>query len=476
MAFRKLSFRDPAGSVYGNGDKIYRVITGLHINTARSFLNSELFNILIAEGLIPKAEIVDDRSIPNDIFCRHNGEEILILRQEAILRPVYPHEWTPGMLNAAAQLTLRVAHTALAYNWTLKDATPWNILFSDGNPIFIDFASFVPLPPTLNWLPYGQFKNCFVLPLYAYLALGITPAQIFLLHREGFGFRDLYPHLNPFRFLRPFEFVNILLPYLLEKYWPTRSLLNYAPTTTKNEKLIVYVLEKAFSRLNASLKKVKPKAKPKSIWSDYNNKLHHYTSDDHASKVSFVADTISTIRPINVIDLGANTGEYSEICAKGGCNVLSVDSDVQSLTILFNRVFDAKTKITPCVCNIARPTPAVGWRNTEVPSFIDRFKAKFCLMLCLGLFHHLLVTERIPMADLISFLFEMGSTYIIVEFITSNDPKFKELSSVNSALYDSVTFAEFEKQVLAYFDIISSLSLKSGTRSLYLLKANRTPG
>jgi len=40
---------------------------------------------------------------------------------------------------------------------SLKDATPYNIQFQGGKPVFIDIASFETLPVGAPWAGYRQF-------------------------------------------------------------------------------------------------------------------------------------------------------------------------------------------------------------------------------------------------------------------------------------------------------------------------------
>ena len=58
----------------------------------------------------------------------------------------------------------------------------------------------------------------------------------------------------------------------------------------------------------------------------------------------------------------------------------------------------------PLVVDLTRPTPAVGWRNQECASFLvtGRRRENFDLVMMLAVVHHILVTERIPLEDLLA--------------------------------------------------------------------------
>jgi len=78
----------------------------------------------------------------------------------------YPNEWSPSQLKDAALLTLQVLHIALDHGMIVKDATPLNIQFIQGRAVFIDTLSFEKYDPSLPWVAYRQFCECFLFPLY----------------------------------------------------------------------------------------------------------------------------------------------------------------------------------------------------------------------------------------------------------------------------------------------------------------------
>src|SRR5690606_33214193 len=73
--------------------------------------------------------------------------------------------WTFTMLKDAAQLQLDILERALRAALTIKDATPSNIQFDNGRPVFIDIASFEPYRNGEPLLGYRQFIRQFLFPL-----------------------------------------------------------------------------------------------------------------------------------------------------------------------------------------------------------------------------------------------------------------------------------------------------------------------
>ena len=89
-----------------------------------AFLASPLRAALERSGDLIPSQIA---SLPPTHSCIAPGE--LWLEHPRIDPISYPWEWTTAQWRAAAELTLRVASQAITAGWTLKDATPLNILF-----------------------------------------------------------------------------------------------------------------------------------------------------------------------------------------------------------------------------------------------------------------------------------------------------------------------------------------------------------
>jgi SAM-dependent methyltransferase len=209
---------------------------------------------------------------------------------------------------------------------------------------------------------------------------------------------------------------------------------------------------------------------PKSRWVEYESSREHYGAEDLRQKAEFVRDALADPAIRSVLDLGCNTGEYSVLAANLGKSVVVADADDASIQRLYERRRGAATDISPMVLNIARPPPALGWMNAEVPSFIDRATARFDCVIALGLIHHLAVTERVPLALIAQLLQRLTTATLIVEWVDREDPRFKQLAGLNWPLYLSWTRQGFELLLSVPFLLQSSLTLPCGTRTLYFWK------
>jgi hypothetical protein len=121
------------------------------------------------------------------------------------------------------------------------------------------------------------------------------------------------------------------------------------------------------------------------------------------------------------------------------------------------------------VVNLARPTPAIGWRNEECPSFLDRMRGGFEAVLMLAVLHHMLVTEQIPLPAILELAAELTSDLLFIEFISPKDPMFRRIVRGREELFEGLTQNVFEETANSWFDLVRRERLNQ-TRWLYLLR------
>jgi SAM-dependent methyltransferase len=171
-----------------------------------------------------------------------------------------------------------------------------------------------------------------------------------------------------------------------------------------------------------------------------------------------------------VLDIGCNTGHFSELAAKTGANVVALDSDPVCVGQTYRRAVTNSLSVLPLVANIARPSPALGWRNGEQASLLERLSGRFDLVLMLAVLHHLLVTERIPLPEILRLADDLTTDLLVLEYVGPSDPMFRKLVRGRGALYAHVTPEWFEAACTEHFEIVESQKLAEADRRLYLLK------
>jgi SAM-dependent methyltransferase len=470
------SFRDPAGCCLVFGDRVLRFVAAEALPEFEEFLRTDF-----AQKFTASKKIISSRKL--------DESEIAALRESPELKPVFaaqktgaifehekisfasfPHEWPPEMLWAAGKLTLELAQAALADGFCLKDATPQNILFRGGGAVFVDALSFEKRDAhDPIWKAHAQFVRTFLLPLLSNRRWGLSLAEIFTTRRDGIEPEEIYRLCGPLEKFSPQSLSLVSIPTWLSRKANPDAEKIYQPQLLKNAEKAQFILQSLFGRLEKSLDSLKPQAAKESTWSGY-METHSYDAPAFAAKEKFVREALAEFKPARVLDAGANTGHFSALAAESGAEVVAVDLDAACAGSIWNRAREKKLDILPLVVNLARPSPALGWRNGECPSFLDRAFGKFDGVLMLALIHHLLVTERIPLAEILRLAYELTNRLLVVEFVEPQDAMFRRLARGREALHASLDAAAFEESCVEYFEIVRSLALPGARRRIYCLK------
>lgn len=452
------TFRDPAGSLRIEGDRVLRTVRGEYAATAIQFLCSTIAQRWVETG----------RLIPTEILDRPDGADVSVrMEHPRIFFPSYPWEWTPGQWTAAAELTLDLCEGSLEQGLVLKDATPLNVLFDGSQPVFIDVLSIEARDTTSPiWLAYAQFVRTFLLPLAAHKYLG-WPLAASLQKRDGYEPADLYPYLSiTQRWTTPFRSL-VTLPYLLERRKNSSSLTS-TNRWKQSPEVATAMLRRNLRTLRKTLHTLIPSDR-ESRWSSYTQTADHYSDADAAQKQAFVGTVLETIRPLTVLDLGANTGVYSRIAAEDGARVVAWDTDIAACEQNWRLAQTGKLPVQVLVADPARPTPAAGWMNAESQSLLDRAHKRFDCVLMLGFIHHLLLADQIPLDSIAELVRSLTIRWAIVEWVPPTDPRFAELLRGRDSIYGHLNEAAFLDAFENCFSVVQREQLNNG-RILFLLE------
>jgi SAM-dependent methyltransferase len=317
------------------------------------------------------------------------------------------------------------------------------------------------------WLAYAQFVRTFLLPLAAHRYLG-WPLAASLHRRDGYEPADLYPHLSFIqKWWRPLRSL-VTLPYLFEKRQKQNAANGAGVKLTQSPEVADAVLRRNLRKLRAMLQMLKS-PEHESRWSDYPERADHYSEEDHQQKRAFVRRALLEICPLNVLDLGANTGEYSRLAACIGKSVVAWDTDAAATERNFCRARDEGREVQALVADAARPTPAAGWRNAEALGLLERAYKRFDCVMMLGLVHHLLISDQIPLDEIAWLLSDLTQRWAIVEWVPASDARFAELVRGREQLYEHLNEAAFVTALEHYFVPTQKERLKNG-RTVYLLE------
>ena len=451
------TFRDPSGSLRLEGDLAIRDIHTSAREEVLEFVTSPFCYRLQKRGDLVAATIDDS---PTGLRLLHPRVPV----------PTYPWEWTPSMWLAAAELTLNLCEEALSEGWILKDATPLNVLFVGPRPVLVDILSFERHHPGSSiWLAYGQYVRTFELPLLMNRLLH-WPLELSFFKRDGYEPSELYQAISQTQRLSPAAFWSITLPALLEKRKGAAA-STAPPAKAKDPGFALHVLK----RMLASLRKRTRRALPKSAgseWADYTGTLTHYTPEQSAQKLAWMQQVLNELHPESVLDIGANTGEFSALAAGMGAQVVALERDAAAAERLYCTSRAKSLSIQTVHTDAARPTPAAGWDNNETSALLPRLEDRFDLVLMLAVIHHLLLLEQIPLAPIIELCHRLTRRHLVIEWVPATDPMYQSLMRGRDTLYGSITEADLLAACVGRFQLLRQLTLSNG-RILFLFERNR---
>jgi SAM-dependent methyltransferase len=457
----RATFRDPAGSLSLEDGLVVRRIAPCARTDVLDLLASPFCQAMQQRGDLIAATIDD-------------SDAGLRLLHPKIPIPTYPWEWTPAQWHAAAELTLNLCDEALAAGWILKDATPLNVLFTGPRPIFVDILSFERRDPARRdprsslWLAYGQYVRTFLLPLLMNRLLS-WPLSLSLFQRDGYEPADCFAALGWRHRLSRAALWPITLPTLLDRrksaQAPAKSDAPQKKSRLHDPELATHILQRTLKDLRRRTLRAVPQF-ASSNWSQYRQTLTHYTPGQSRQKLEWVRRTLQSSQPACVLDIGANTGDFSALAASLGAphvtQVVALERDQAAADRLFRMARQRNLPILTIHADLARPTPAVGWRNAESLALLPRLEAQFDLVLLLAVIHHLLLMEQIPLPDLLALCHRLTRRHLVVEWVPVEDPMFQSLLRGRDALYGSLTEDDLLAACANRFHVLDRQPLDNG--------------
>ena len=438
------SFRDPAGFVFRRGGELFRSITPVGMVDFSHFISSGL-----AETLLEREKLVV-------FFIAKRTADSATLRLEELPFISWPFEWSFSQLRDAAALTLELMRTALQYGMILKDASAFNIAFHAGHPVFIDHTSFTLYREGEPWCAYRQFVRHFLAPLLLMRHVDLRILELLRSNLDGIPL-DLAARLLPwYTKLIPGTLIHVHRHALMDERYSSSTDIRPGVVLPRRR------LEALLTGLSEYVDSLRPPPQ-NTPWKHYYAKTN-YTEAGFEAKKRAVEEFCRRTRPRRLVDLGANTGEFSVVAADHCGIVIAVDRDAQTVEQLYDLSRKCFPNLMPVLLDLNDPTPATGVFNRERESFFDRLHSDAALGL--ALIHHLRVDGNWTLRQIVE-LFERTSTRALVEFVPAEDSQFQRLiRGRDAALYADWTMdallAEFRKK----FSVVRVEPLPGSKRSL----------
>lgn len=444
------SFRDPSGFVFKYDSKFYRQVNKAYAADYDLLMHSGLYEKLSSQGLLISHIEANDVVAERDHFYK----TLLPLQIDFVS---YPFEWTFSQLKDAALLTIQVLKTSLDHGMILKDATPYNIQVIGGKPVFIDTLSFEKYDAGKAWVAYRQFCTMFLFPLYLEHYLKTDLQKTLLVYPDGIPI-DTTSRLLP---LKSRARLGVWLHVYLQN-----TVSRTAGPKPEVEKFNRKKLLNLIQHLEKTISDIKSRVSV-SAWNRYYDETisgNNYLQE----KETIFRWLLTKIDANTALDVGANNGHFSKILAEHNLQVVAIDSDSASVNALYEEVKAKRiANILPLVIDIANPSPAAGFQNSERPSFLGRINPG--LTVALGLVHHLVIGRNIPLPKLAQ-LFADISPLLIIEFIPRNDEKVVQMLASRKDVFLDYTCDNFESAFSQHFIIKELKDIPGSPRTIYLME------
>jgi FkbM family methyltransferase len=170
-----------------------------------------------------------------------------------------------------------------------------------------------------------------------------------------------------------------------------------------------------------------------------------------------------------VLDIGANTGEFSAMAAMCGAEVVALERDADAAERIVRMSAAKGLRIQTIHADLARPTPAMGWENRESSALLPRLEGQFEMVMLLAVIHHLLLLEQIPLRSIMELCHRLTKRFLVVEWVPVTDPMFVSLMRGRDSLYGSLSERDLVAACNGLFSTLREERLGNG-RMLYLLE------
>lgn len=383
--FEPASYTDQHGRVFYFEGNVYRAISYNMAPIYRELLQSKRIDHLFETGLI-ETEIAP---LEMDGYG-------LILKHRKIPFISYGFEWSGPMLKDAALLTIDLSIELAEIGFELQDAHPWNVLFEDCKPKFIDFGSIIPIGSKKDWSPRNEFIKCFLYPMYLISHGFSKQSRSAMSDYTTWGVRSIdLPKEFPIKHRLKLFLLNASL---------NRALNADRITCLKQLREIIEGIK--FEMVQTD-------------WSDYYNEYVSLEStDDWTPKQWNVYKFISQLHPKSLLDIGSNKGWYSKLAAMNGCQVVSFDLDESCIQQLYIEASAQKLNILPLQMDFCHPSLPHG-KELEFPGATQRLKCE--MVLALAVVHHLVFKQNLNFDEIVKNLVEFTEKWLVVEFIPRED-------------------------------------------------------
>lgn len=452
------SYRDPSGFVFRRDGVIHRQVNAPFADDWRAFADSGLYVALVDAHILVQHESVG-------IEAAAEPGAVDVIRPEPIPFLSFPYEWSFSQLADAARLTLRAQELALEHGMTLKDASAFNVQFIGSRPVLVDSLSFQRASDHAPWVAYRQFCEHFLAPL-AVIAYRDPRAALLMRDLPDGIPVDLAARLLPARTWLRFGLASHVHLHAGAQRRAARQEGGPGEGTPAQPRRISTFQQRA---LLDSLRRTIDglRWEPQTMWSGY-ERTTSYTADAAAAKRRLVSEHLDRFGGAWAWDIGANTGDFSQVAAAGGRRVVAVDADHGAAELHYRRLRErSDERVWSVVGDLLSPSPSLGWDLAERPSLFERANAD--VVLALALVHHLAMGGNVPLAAIAGTFARLGR-HLILEFVPKEDPQVQRMLASRRDVFADYSLEAFRAALGPYFSVVSEDHIPGTERTLLALE------
>ena len=433
MSTHPSSFRDPAGLVLQGHGRIFRTIETCARDDFARLNASGLLRSLAREGKLVDSQAIGAEDMPQDLLATLPAGDRLFLEHPRLPFVSYPYEWPFALLKRAALHHLDVQLELLNSDFTLCDASAYNVQFRGTRPVFIDVLSIRPYKQGSYWAGYRQFCEQFLNPLLLAAKVGVPFQAWYRGHAEGLPVNEMARLLPASSRLSPRLQLHVYLHARMSG--SARGAAGSAGGKPMTKSALVWLVGNMRACVAALQSPV-----GRSTWGGYATQAP-YTAQAAERKHTFVAAYVAALRPELLLDLGCNSGDYSATAlAAGARRVIGTDLDLNALDEAVKAADGQSLDFLPLFLDVLDPSPGQGWAGRERQSFQDRLQAQG--LLALALLHHMVIGRNVPLPQAVDWLVSLAPTGVI-EFVPKTDPMVQHMLSAREDIFADYTEAHF---------------------------------
>jgi ribosomal protein L11 methylase PrmA len=460
------SFRDPSGTVIAADGRVFRTIEVPAWEHADAVWSSGVLERLMASGQIIRTWPIELADAPAGLMDGLPAAPRRLVEHERIPFVSYPYEWPFSLLKRAALHHLDLHLALLGSGFTLSDASAYNIQFRGPRPVFIDVLSLRRYTEGEYWAGYRQFCEQFLNPLLLGALRGIPHAAWFRGTLEGIPVEDL-ARVLPLRARFSWRvYLHVVLHARMTASGRSAngSANASASTSAKRRPMSKSALTWMLTSLRRWIAGLTPRGVGETVWGDYAHNTS-YAPGETEAKRACVARYVERRKPVEVMDLGCNTGDYSEVALDAGAErVVGFDVDQGALEGAVARADARRLDFLPLLFDALNPSPNQGWAQRERKGFQERAKADG--LLALAFLHHVVIGRNVPLPQAVAWLAALAPSGV-VEFVPKPDPMVQRMLAQREDIFPSYHIDAFRHELGRWARVVREDVVSSSGRTLF---------